>query len=89
MEIIKTTVVENIVLDTQKDLSCSVKIVDGVITLFEMKHLHNGVSNVSLLSENQVLSLSIELNKLVAHIKSLNKHEPDINVQTSKDTCYE
>lgn len=89
MEVIKTTIVEDIILDTNKDLTCSVKITDGSITFFEIKHLYKGVNSVNLLSESQVIALSHELNKLVAHIKSLNKHEPDINVQTSKDTCYE
>lgn len=89
MEVIKTTIVEEIILDTNTDLTCLVKITDGSITFFEIKHVYKGVNSANLLSESQVIALSHELNKLVAHIKSLNKHEPDINVQTSKDTCDE
>lgn len=89
MEIIKTIVTQEIEITTLADLKADVTVLNGRIDKFIMEYADRGSIIEIQFSQEQVFALSDELNKLVAHIKSLNKHEPDINVQTSKDTCYE
>ena len=84
MEIIKTIVTQEIEITTSADLKADVTVLNGRIDKFVMEYADRGTVLEIQFSQEQVFALSEELNKLVAHIKSLNKNEPDINVQTAK-----